>query len=98
MAAVRVILAGLALVYIGICGLLFFVQRSLIYFPQPASGDASAVITLQAGADRIKVSNRPRPGSRAVIYFGGNAEDVSLTAPSLADTFPESAIYLLHYR
>jgi pimeloyl-ACP methyl ester carboxylesterase len=33
-----------------------------------------------------------------VIYFGGNSEDVSVNMPSLAEEFPESAIYLLHYR
>lgn len=44
------------------------------------------------------VSTRPKDGARALIYFGGNAEDVSLSMPSFSAGFPDSAIYLLHYR
>jgi len=41
---------------------------------------------------------RPKDGPGALIYFGGNAEDVSLNMRSFSAGFPESAIYLLHYR
>ena len=34
----------------------------------------------------------------ALIYFGGNAEDVSYSLPGLANAFPDHAVYLLHYR
>ncbi|MCU1235149.1 MAG: hypothetical protein JWP63_3116 [Candidatus Solibacter sp.] len=93
------ILAGVALVYLGLCGVLFFFQRSLIYFPQPGSADSDpTTITLRAGTARIKVCTRPKEGRRALIYFGGNAEDVSLNMPGFSTAFPDSAIYLLHYR
>jgi uncharacterized protein len=32
------------------------------------------------------------------VYFGGNSEDVSMNMPGFAAEFPDSAIYLLHYR
>src|SRR3989338_7417387 len=41
---------------------------------------------------------QPRSGPNALIYFGGNAEDVSLNLPGFSEAFPEHAIYLLHYR
>ena len=34
----------------------------------------------------------------AVIYFGGNAEDVSQNIPQFEHLFPDKAIYLVNYR
>ena len=33
-----------------------------------------------------------------MVYFGGNAEDVSQNLPKFSAAFPAHAIYLLHYR
>lgn len=85
--------------YLGLCALLFFFQRSLIYFPQPRSPVPGAgTMQLATEAGPVLVTTRQRPGSQAVIYFGGNAEDVSFSLPSLATAFPGHALYLLHYR
>lgn len=88
---------GAAILYCVGCGLLFFSQRSLIYFPQPASQDGPT-ITLPIAEARVLVSTRTFDGPRALIYFGGNAEDISRTMPSLEAAFPAHAIYALHYR
>lgn len=96
---IRSLLIGVAIAYLGLCGALFTFQRSLIYFPQSASrDDGAAKIALPTAAARVLVSTRPKDGSRALIYFGGNAEDVSVNMPSLSAAFPDCAIYLLHYR
>ena len=80
------------------CGVLFATQRSLIYYPQPRSDrDGSVLMTLSVGNSIVHVSTRPHVGSNAVIYFGGNAEDVSQDVPELADAFPDRAIFALHY-
>lgn len=93
------LLAVLIVAYLALCAALFFFQRSLIYFPQPRTvGGASNLLTLPSAAGNVLVSTRPRSSSNAVIYFGGNAEDVSLSLPGLAAAFPDHAIYLLHYR
>lgn len=85
--------------YIGVCAALFYFQRSLIYFPQPrALGASGAVMTLQVPDADLLITARPMPGTDALIYFGGNAEDVSFNLPSLAAAFPDHALYLLHYR
>src|SRR6185295_19110655 len=74
-------------------------QRALIYFPQSGSGnDSATTVTLPTTTARILVSTRPKNGPRGLIYFGGNAEDLSLSMPSISAGFPDSAIYLLHYR
>jgi pimeloyl-ACP methyl ester carboxylesterase len=96
---VRLALAAVALAYVAICILVFFVQRSLIYFPQPSSlGDRDTTIALPVTDARVVASVRPRPGPKAVVYFGGNGEDVTLGIPALATSFPEHALYLLQYR
>jgi hypothetical protein len=41
---------------------------------------------------------RVQAGPRAVLYFGGNAEDVSSSLAELAANFPEHAVYAMHYR
>jgi pimeloyl-ACP methyl ester carboxylesterase len=95
----RMVALDAALVYVGFCAVLFFIQRSLIYFPQPAYSDAGATpLILQMPTARVMVSTRPKDGPLALIYFGGNAEDVSFNLPSFSAAFPSHAIYLLHYR
>jgi pimeloyl-ACP methyl ester carboxylesterase len=90
---------GLAILYLGLCGVLFFFQRSLIYFPRPGSGTGGPTMTtLPTAAARVVVCARPKDTRRALIYFGGNAEDVSVNLPSFSAAFPDTAIYLLHYR
>ncbi len=95
--ALVIVIRGAVLVYFGLCVALFFLQRSFIYFPQTSDG-GTTTIELPTAAARVLVSTRPKDGPRALIYFGGNAEDVSLNMPSLSAGFPDSAIYLLHYR
>lgn len=90
---------AVALVYAGLCIALFLFQRSLIYFPQPGSmGSASTTAMLQTEDANLNISVRPIPGEKAVIYFGGNAEDVSASLSDLSAAFPDHALYLLHYR
>ena len=99
MRAVLRLIIGLILAYVALCAFLFVCQRSLIYFPQPGSSDSSVVkMMLESGGERVQVSIRPHEGRRALIYFGGNAEDVSLNMPDFAVAFPDEAIYLLNYR
>ncbi|MDM8350508.1 alpha/beta hydrolase, partial [Pseudomonas sp. sp1636] len=92
-------LAVLAALYLAICVALFVAQRSLIYFPQPlAISHPGTLLRLPADEGEVLVSIRPRAGPNALIYFGGNAEDVSLNLADFARAFPEHALYLLHYR
>lgn len=98
----RTLLSLVALVaigYLALCVALFVFQRSLIYFPQPrALAGNATTITLPIEEGQVLVTARAHPGPNALVYFGGNAEDVSGSLPVLAAAFPQHAIYLLHYR
>src|SRR5579862_952936 len=85
------------LLILGVLILVFVSQRSLIYFPQPRSNRNAVIMTLPSPAGKVLVSTRPASGAGAVLYFGGNAEDVSADLPGFASAFPDDAIYLLHY-
>jgi pimeloyl-ACP methyl ester carboxylesterase len=96
--ALVILMVTVAVIYGAICAALFAFQRSLIYYPQPRSNQAGiTLMTLPVGAESVLVSTRPNAGPDALIYFGGNAEDVSRDMPDFAVTFPNDAIYLLHY-
>jgi pimeloyl-ACP methyl ester carboxylesterase len=92
------IMAAIALIlYAAACLVLFVSQRSMIYYPTPKVRANADTLTLQVNDEKILISTRPRAGTNAVIYFGGNAEDVSASLPTLEQAFPESALYALHY-
>jgi uncharacterized protein len=97
--AILILAAIAAFLYIALCLALFLAQRSFIYYPQPRSTTGgSTTLTLNVDKARVLVDTRPHAGSDAVIYFGGNAEDVSRSLPMLADAFPQRALYALNYR
>ena len=89
----------LAILYLGACAVLYAFQRSLIYYPQPRSvGTATTILKLPVPGADVLVSVWPHDGPEALLYFGGNAEDVSRNLPTFSQAFPDHAIYLLHYR
>jgi pimeloyl-ACP methyl ester carboxylesterase len=97
MIRVAIVLGFAASLYLALCVFLFFVQRSMLYFPQPASTRVDT-LTLPVQDARVLAATRAADGPRAVLYFGGNAEDVSWTLGELSPVFPGRAIYCLHYR
>ncbi|WOB08702.1 alpha/beta hydrolase [Piscinibacter gummiphilus] len=84
------------LAYGAACAALFFFQRSLLYFPQPAHVDTPHVPV--DGRPGVVASHRALAGAQAVLYFGGNGEDVTQNFAPLAQAFPQHSLYLLHYR
>lgn len=76
---------------------MYVMQRKLLYMPQPRHV-AAPVMTMQTDVGNVLVSTRENPGPDALIYFGGNAEDVSFSLEELAQIFPGQALYLPHYR
>ena len=99
---VRVALSLLAVtvgVYAGLCALLFVTQRSQIYFPvgESAAPGATAARFALDGAE-LKVWTVERPGAAALLYFGGNAEDVGASIGRFAQTLPRHSLYFVNYR
>lgn len=92
------ILLYLLVGYAVLCLLLYVLQRQLIYFPVPAAFPPDNPLIVQQGQVQVQVSQQPRSGPQALLYFGGNAEDVSVSLSEFAQAFPNHALYLMHYR
>ena len=85
--------------YVLICMVLFAGQRSHIYYPVRESNPTGAQsIRLQGAGAALKVWVVRRPGPRAIIYFGGNAEDVAYNLEAFTAAFPGHSLYLVNYR
>jgi hypothetical protein len=85
--------------YLAVCVALFILQRSMLYYPTPPVSTSEAeVIWLKNEEQNLKVWHVRRAGGRALLYFGGNAEDVALNIAGFKQLFPEHSIYLLNYR
>jgi uncharacterized protein len=97
--AVYVVLAVALIGYVGMCIAMYVFQRSLIYYPQPrAVTAAESTLKLPVDGAEVVVTVRPLVGPKAIVYFGGNGEDVSQNLDSYAAAFPDHALYLMHYR
>jgi pimeloyl-ACP methyl ester carboxylesterase len=88
----------LAALYLVLCAALLVFQRALIYYPLPRADASAPLLSLPVDDVQVNVSTRPHKGPKALIYFGGNAEDVSRSLPDFAVAFPDYALYFLHYR
>lgn len=96
--AIVTLAATASAVYLGLCLLLFFTQRSMIYLPTRWEARGNEIETLAVPEAQLAVSVLRRQGPCATIYFGGNAEAVAWTLPELDRAFPECALYAPHYR
>jgi pimeloyl-ACP methyl ester carboxylesterase len=86
-------------VYAGLCFVLYYKQRSHLYFPMPRRlGSTELAGTFQTGDALLQLTVRPHAGPGAVLYFGGNGEDVSGSVGPLLAAFPDREIVMLHYR
>lgn len=95
-----VAISVIAVLYIGLCAALYVFQRSLLYFPTAPNAlpPGASLINLPVDGARLRVLAYAQDHAGAVIYFGGNAEDVSYGADALRRSFPGRAVYLLNYR
>src|SRR5215470_15383246 len=82
-----------------LCCVLYVMQDRLLYFPTPKAqpGGASAVL-IRSGELTLKVWQLHGNLPHAVLYFGGNAEDVAAKISEFDAAFPDQAVYLVHYR
>jgi pimeloyl-ACP methyl ester carboxylesterase len=88
-----------ALVYIGLGVLLYVSQRSMLYQPTPemrGAPDQKMVIASDGESLNVWRLNAGRP--RAIIYFGGNAENVYGNVTMFERAFADTSVYLVNYR
>ena len=93
------LLSFAALAYLGLVAWVYVTQRAQIYFPVPAIHHTGArTIWVESDGERIKVWHVARDRPQALIYFGGNAEDVAGNIETFAAAFPEHSLFLVNYR
>jgi pimeloyl-ACP methyl ester carboxylesterase len=85
--------------YAVVCLVAFLNQRSLIYFPTPpvAAAPASELILNVDGAVLRNWIVR-RDGRRALLYFGGNAEEVGANVAPFSAAIPDRTLVFVQYR
>lgn len=89
----------LTISYITICFLLFIFQRQMIYFPtSEVSVPSVAYTVIDTGEVRIKVWTLNPGKEKALIYFGGNAENVAYNIDDFGTLFADRTVYLVNYR
>jgi len=86
-------------IYLLLATLLYVFQRKLIYYPTPLDpAFSSAKVSVDNQGTRLRgwVLN---PGkTRALIYFGGNAELITQRSGYFEDIFHDYSVYLINYR
>lgn len=89
------VLAG----YAAVCLLLFLTQRSMIYYPVPAGAVPPATREpLDVHGAVLQNWVVRREGRRALLYFGGNAEDVGANAAPFAAAISDRTLVFANYR
>jgi pimeloyl-ACP methyl ester carboxylesterase len=89
----------LILAYGALCTLLYALQDWLIYHPtRDVSPPGAHAVLLKSNDAILKLWELHPQQPAAVLYFGGNAEDVSASLPDFAAAFPDRAVYLVNYR
>jgi esterase/lipase len=85
-------------VYIIIGVFLYFKQNDFLYFPTPKiqSSYKEKIFVSENESIRATVLNVGR--NKAIIYFGGNAENVDANAEQFSSIFKDYTIYLVKYR
>jgi len=93
------LLATAAILYLIACALLYFNQRSFIYRPVTSPQNlSSAFTTIESEGEKLRILTRKTNTTKALIYFGGNADDVSTYLPSFSEAFPDHNLFLVNYR
>jgi fermentation-respiration switch protein FrsA (DUF1100 family) len=96
---VFVIAALAAAGYIALCALLYAWQDQLLY---PGAVDSNPAgfpaFRVQSGPAVLKVWGLHTSVGPALLYFGGNGEDLGAGLPDFDRAFPDHAVYLMNYR
>lgn len=88
-----------AAIYIGLCGLLYAKQDQLLY-PGAANSNPAAFSSFQvkSGPAVVKVWVLHPDAAPALLYFGGNGEDLGADLTEFDKAFPDRALYFMNYR
>jgi pimeloyl-ACP methyl ester carboxylesterase len=98
-AKMTALLAILLAAYLAMCLALYFFQRQLLFFPTAeVARPGTQSIIVDTGGAKLKVWVVNPGRENALIYFGGNAENVAYAVDDFSAAFPASTLYLVNYR
>ena len=93
------IIVVLGAVYICLGVLLYVMQRQILYSPTPEiDGHNLDFLVIQSEQELIKIVRLNAGKRRAILYFGGNVEQVSDNSASFGRIFKDRTVYLVNYR
>lgn len=94
-----VLIAVLAICYLLMVAFLYFMQRSLLFYPvPPVDGISTETISFTNQDISLQGWVLNKGQSRALVYYGGNAEDITANIPLFDDLFKHHTVYLINYR
>lgn len=94
-------LAMLAIAVLGVPLLMFLAQDRLLFFPQPLSDAQRARVgekEILLDAEGVRLQAWHIPGEPLILYFGGNAEEVSWMLRQARSRTPGTGWLLVNYR
>lgn len=86
------------LVYVGMGLYLYLNQKNLMYYPRHYTTTDYTNMMMENGGESINVIVANEGNKNAIIYFGGNAEPMAITAEDISRRFPSFTLYLMDYR
>ncbi len=95
---VRKVLSVTAIIYFALNVVLYFFQRDLLYFPTAEVKHNFGTLSIPSDSETLKLIVLNEGQSKAIIYFGGNNENVVNQANEHLNDFPNHTIYLVNYR
>jgi len=93
------LLSLLAIGYLLLVALVYFRQRSLLFYPVPArEGILQESISFKNMDISLHGWILNKGQAKAMIYFGGNSEDITNNIDLFKDLFKNYTVYLIDYR
>lgn len=93
------VLVTLLLLYGTFCLTLFALQRKFLYFPQPTGGVIGVTeIHFDTDGEQLNGWVVNEGHSKALIYYGGNAESIEDNIHFFEAVLPDYTVYLIPYR
>lgn len=95
----KAILIILSVGYVAMCIALYYTQRRMLYFPVPALDlEGVPTISFLSGGVGLQGWVINEGQEKAIIYYGGNAEQIEHNLDFFRSVTPEYTVYLVPYR
>ena len=92
------IIKSILLIYVTLLLMMYLLQRSMIYQPTPITQHPYTDWVISHDEGIVETILTRKNQQQAIIYFGGNAENVAYTASDFVQDFPQHSVYLMKYR